>query len=363
MRNLTGRSMSNRAARSPRRWAFTLIELLIVIIIIAVVIAIVFPALRGARDASKKAATQAMFHDLGSASGQFIMDHRRSPGYFSPTEMADAGNADRGFTAMENIMLDLAGGMVAAPSATTISVGPIAGREVLVDPTQIGAQAGATRAYFVAPDKKMLVLQQNTAPQAENFKYTTVTDHARLPDVVDPFGQPILAWAEDRTVPVGTPFGRVSFDPAQPANRARFYWTGNAGLLRSSALGKMTTNQTFTANSVAHSLLGYGRSQAEIEASLEGVLGNPAFPDHVSPVPPVPRPAAARGSLVFHSAGADGYFVGSTDRGGKFAAGNAAPWLPWTVGYNNPVAAAGQQQQDPMERFDDILGKGDGSGG
>src|SRR5262249_53760757 len=123
MKSTIGRSLSTRSPSAPRR-AFTLVELLIVIIIIAVVIAIVFPALRGARDASKKAGTQAMFGELGSASGQFILDTRRTPGYFSPTERGDTANGDRGFTAMENVMLDLAGGIVTPAPGGGIGSGP-----------------------------------------------------------------------------------------------------------------------------------------------------------------------------------------------------------------------------------------------
>src|SRR5262249_58172447 len=95
-----------------------------VMVIVGVVIGSVLRAVRGAGDAAKKAGTEAMFGELGSASGQFILDTRRTPGYFSPTEMGDTANGDRGFTAMENVMLDLAGGIVTPAPGGGIGSGP-----------------------------------------------------------------------------------------------------------------------------------------------------------------------------------------------------------------------------------------------
>lgn len=368
--NSTGRSRKRIARR--RSGGFTLVELLIVIIIIAVVIAIVFPALRGARDAARTAATKAMFGDLGSASGQFILDNRRAPGYFSPVEMGDVTNDARGFTGMENVMLDLAGGIVpgggpgVGGGPPPPRVGPIAGREVSVDTSLIGA-TGSTKTYWM-PDRKQFVLQ-NVAGQK-----SAIQDHLKLPDVTDPFGQPILAWTQDTTAPSNSEFAWESYNPGQPIKRAKFYWSSNAAFLKATSLGKLGANQVLATNSIPHSLLGRNVT-TDISYSLEGVLGNPAYPKPQSNPCDRPVPAAARGSLVFHSAGMDGFYVGSGDRGGKFHAHNQRYLAPppcggpitglvdYTVAYNIPLPAASAPQEDTMSKFDDILAKGDGSGG
>src|SRR5262249_16799459 len=200
-----------------------------------VVIAIVFPALRGARDASKKAGTQAMFSELGSASGQFILDTRRTPGYFSPAEMGATANGDRGFTAMENVMLDLAGGIVrpapgggigsGPPPSQLQRIGPLADptRQLNVDTSLIGIQGGGTKTYWM-PDRKLFVAQNAPNPGGGSYKSVSEPAHRQLPDVVDLFGQPILAWPQDTNVSADTLFARTAFDPGSPANRGMFYW-------------------------------------------------------------------------------------------------------------------------------------------
>ena len=172
-----------------RTRAFTLIELLVVIAIIALVIAIVLPALGGARNAAKNTATTALVNDLVTAVAQYEQDEQRLPGFYGVREMGDAANTGEGFTTMENIMLDLAGGYAAAASGTTIAVGALPAGRVDIDVSLIGSSASfdGQDAYFNPPEKFY------TAGNGQQG----LPDHDRLPDLVDAFGNPVLAWARD----------------------------------------------------------------------------------------------------------------------------------------------------------------------
>ncbi|MBX3358391.1 MAG: prepilin-type N-terminal cleavage/methylation domain-containing protein [Phycisphaeraceae bacterium] len=340
---------------------FTIVELLVVILIIGVVVALVFPAITGSQRAAKKVATTAMLADLSSAASAFSIDNKRTPGYFTTADMGDQANVDRGFTGMNNVLLDLAGGIVAAggggPGAGDIVVvGPTAAKTVTVDVGRIGATGGNQKAYYSPPAKNWVV--NGLVAQ----KQTNVADHSKLPDLVDSFGDPILAWSEDSTAG-NSNFSSKARIAGTPGSYARFYWAENAAFLQATNLGRLGKTQAYTAANTPSSLLGGGRSDVDLATSLAGLLGNPAFPESTA-AGVAPKPAAARGGLVFHSAGADGFYVGTTDDGGKFAASNAGPFTPNTLAYNNPVATqAGQAQVDAMSRFDDIIFKGDGSGG
>lgn len=71
-----------------RTWikAFTLIELLVVVAIIAVLVSILLPALQQARNASQKTVCLANWHNVGVATGQYLMDNHEK--YF-PTHWND----------------------------------------------------------------------------------------------------------------------------------------------------------------------------------------------------------------------------------------------------------------------------------
>ncbi|MEL7485492.1 MAG: prepilin-type N-terminal cleavage/methylation domain-containing protein, partial [Planctomycetota bacterium] len=98
----------HRRVLSCRR-AFSLIELLVVITIIAIVIAITVPAIGAARDLARGTATQSQIQALATAVGSFQTDNERVPGYFNAAQMSDN---DDGFTSMQNVILDLAGGTI-----------------------------------------------------------------------------------------------------------------------------------------------------------------------------------------------------------------------------------------------------------
>jgi prepilin-type N-terminal cleavage/methylation domain-containing protein len=308
------RNPTNLAGR-----AFSLVELLTVIGILAIVMAIVLPAMNSARRTAKMADTRATLASLQQSCSTFNTDNRRDPGYFSPKDMGASANATAGFDSMSNIMLDLMGGVV-SPSATgtsVITVGPgttMGTTQVKVDLAGFGASHQSTTSgavvknYFVADSKKMVA--QDPA-LGQRFGTGAGTGGAILPSLVDAFGQPILAWVQDN--PNAQNFA-LDASPAvsSPSTDAQFYWNQNAGFLNSGVtkLGRIAESQAYASGG---SLLASDNSAPNRLNTLAALLGNPAAPDPTTPT----KPASPRGPIVFHSAGADGVFVGKRDRGGN----------------------------------------------
>jgi len=329
--------MHVRRARLSRR-AFTLIELLIVIFIIAVVVSITVPALAKARRSAKTSATQQLLAQVNQASQTFVADQRRLPGYYSAKDMgADENGNIVGMSAMENIMLHLAGGIVATgfgPSASSsaanaIPVAPFNPKRrppevVLVDPSKIGVVDGTAKqnkGYFVPPSK--FYVAQTQPASATAIKQFGSMGKRALPDLVDAYGTPILAWCEDETAT-----GPIEFDSGNsgPNNFARigsnqkaahFYWNSNAAFLRATSLGTLGKDQAKGA-AQEYSIIGDGVPADAREASLTGILGNPS---QSSPIDPASLnvnsilPAAARGKMVLHAASPDGMYLSSLSKG------------------------------------------------
>jgi prepilin-type N-terminal cleavage/methylation domain-containing protein len=118
--HLQARSQAGTPAPGARP-AFTLVELLIVVSIIALLIALLLPALGGVRQSARRAATETLMREVLTATTAFQAANNRMPGYFSAIDMASGENITganaRGMTMMENILLDLAGGVVDADNA------------------------------------------------------------------------------------------------------------------------------------------------------------------------------------------------------------------------------------------------------
>lgn len=296
------------------RPGFSLIELLVVILIIAVVIAIVVPALGGARNIARKQETSNLITSLQQASVQFQLDNRRAPGYFTAAEMGSTDNADRGFSGMQNAMLDLAGGIVTGTPAGSVAVGPIAtpARQVQVDPTLIGAKVGRNKNYFVPTAKFFKKQDGNEGGTRPN---TSPQGHIDIPELVDSWGMPILYWQLDTaalgTVATVNDFARESSGPANAPTVSRFYWNNNAAFLGHNQVGFGRVDQA------SGSLVGLSAG-ADRPISMMGILGSPGSPGPFGPDPvnvDEPLPTAARGSFLIHGAGRDGLFLGRTDRG------------------------------------------------
>jgi len=344
-----------RSAR-PRR-AFSLVELLVVILIIGIIVAIVLPALGGVRDAAKEADTKQLTTQVATAASSFYNDNRRSPGYFTPQEMGDATNQNRGMSAMQNAMLDLAGGVVRTGTAGAISIGPstVVGRQVSFLPEAVGA--AGTKAYF--------------APNAKNFKRQDGSEggtrtgdqvHAAVPELVDSWGQPILAWAEDPTakqaVQAVNDFASFAAPGNNPnASSARFYLVSNYALLESNAFGKQRRDQN------ALSIL--SPTAASNVTSLAGALGSPGAPDDPTKNLSAILPTRSRGAFIAHSAGRDGVILSRQGKGTRVIENaDTNPVMYFGANFKSLPGPAGTVirdntgkavSQDVLAAFDDII--------
>lgn len=341
--------------------AFTLAELMIVLIILGVVLGVVLPSLSATTRSAQRAATTTLMSGIGAAATSFSTDNQgRNPGYFTAQQMGASENENQGFAGLMNIMLDLMPGITTKPAAVdqqVLEIGPgnagDPGSRVNLDLTQLGAAAtndaaSSTRSYY-RPDPKYFYstvdpAQLSNAGSLANGRQVSSNDnHYVVPTLHDAFGQPILGWQQDdRTALVfaADNSGSLSANASgQGSQTARFYWASNACFLKATSLGKKLLPQT------TDSLIGRSQDDAVRIGSLSGLLGNPAFPGTGSTL------ARARGPLVFHSAGANGVYVGAKERGAIIARGTGS----------NPTPLLLIPGIDPFKSgdFDDIvLGSG-----
>ncbi len=298
---------------NPRR-AFSLIELLVVIFIIIVIVAITIPALASARKAARKAETQALLTTLSQSVVQFQNDEKHEPGYFTARDMGHNDNITRGFSAMQNILLDLSGGVV--PS-TTPATGPVrdvgpksaATSQVRINIDNIGLATGSNKLYFSGATKKNMVTQDGIQGGS---RLATIPEHV-YPEMVDAFGTPILAWVEDaayrKAITTVNDFARVDAGTDPAPTPSRFYWSSNAAFFTNGIrVGKRGVDNG------ALSMLGDQVAAADRMRSLVALTGNPGSSINVAQTSPVVAldevmPTAARGSVIFHSAGEDGAFL------------------------------------------------------
>lgn len=352
---------------------FTLIELLMVMLIIGIVIAIVVPALGGARNAARSAATQRLLTDYVTASSAFRNDNQdRAPGFFSVREMGSLDNEALGFSAMENAMLDLAGGLVeggglGGGGAANIIEIEINGRRAYIDPERVG-----TGKYFEV-DKDLFESQPD-------YSQIGSGEHiGAIPDLVDAWGNPVLLWTNDefgpRKIEEAEDFARVNSGAGNdPDMGSHFYWASNACFLKSQRLGaggKDQTFQTLGGDSAIGSIIGDGATS--IPYSLAGLLGNPSYPVKRDGVDAKDMlPAQGRGSFVVHSAGTDGVFLSARDPRGRSVIaepGGATSFallygLNFKTGQDSTVdliSDSGQiQTEDVVKKFDDLVQSGGG---
>lgn len=307
-----------------RRRGFSLVELLVVIMIVLIVISLVLPALGGARNVAKRATTNAVMDDFAKAVHQFKQDHDgRNPGIYTPAEMGSSENGDNyGFTSSENVILELAGGIVnSAPSSgnNTFNFGPsnqahadnVTSRRS-VNPDLIGAAVEGQNSYYSPPGKHFVRM---TRPD-QQFAGSGPTNDADIPDFVDAWGQPFLIWVEDENGPTdiadAEDFAAIDSDQRP----ARFYWASNAGYLKAPNLGQKGRDQT---DSVNGSLLSGGRNDQSIRVTMCAVLGHPSFPNvaledaNLDDV----LPSNSRSGMVITSAGTDGIYFGADEKASR----------------------------------------------
>jgi prepilin-type N-terminal cleavage/methylation domain-containing protein len=362
---------SNGNCAGPSRRAFSLIELLAVIGIIAIVIAIIVPALSSARDSAKKQETVSLSNQITQACLSFQQSEGRLPGYFPPRVMGDAQNATRGFTMMQNVMLDLMGGIStnATAQAGEMEVGPTATDVVVLAPDSVGL-VGSGPAYLSAATKYFREAGLNSARGATSAAYAWTSNEGlarqKGKEMYDAFGSPLAIWVVDdsqrgdvtATTMAANTFAQLASPATAAQPSARFYWNSNAALFTDAIFSYSGVRQDVSANlndPSAQSLLGARIAADSRRATLMGLAGNPASPqavvDAAGTAIPTNQilPSAARGQVIVHSAGRDRIFLSTRDRGGKRAVGAGAMY------YGLSFPTGGGKSSDIVAEFDDIV--------
>lgn len=334
--------------QADNRQGFTLVELLVVIVIVVILVGLLVPALSGARKAAKKAATRSQMQSFLAACGAFKADKQRQPGAV-PTDFLGLPDNDArnnlgfGLSMMQSAVLDLAGGVVKSgpnADATTSSQEVLrypfstAQIKLVVDHAEIGAANGP---QYISLSRDAFALVEGHVHGNKPLKLLPdgrpedgTRPIARIPQLVDSDGIPILMWQQDNLASADADMAAMFSvngmgTPPGATPRPKFTWSANSGVLTASRLGKKRADQS------AKSLLGQvGRyssvetgqqaSQDEILSAMTAMLGNPQFAiNRVAPPPNtgtvntenpqgIVYPGAARGEIVMHAAGADNIF-------------------------------------------------------
>ncbi len=313
---------------SQARRAFSLIELLVVITIIAIVIAITVPAISAARDLARGTATQSQLAAISSAISSFQTDTNRVPGYFTA---ADMSNNEDGFTSMQNVILDLAGGAVGEDDAGALpEVGPNGQAKVAVNPALVGIDGANSKSYLRADAVEFKTVEGKF--DGPNSPMDSDNENLILPEIVDSWGMPVLAWAENEFAPQMADLDEPEIENFATENEdagvARFYWDQNLPVLASTALGEREADQGVSAlNAKLDGGLTALTAQEKGEA-LTALLGSPASPLTTAGRRGITSanvstflPSSSRGSVVLQSAGRDRVFLSTEDNGYRTLAG------------------------------------------
>lgn len=371
----------DRCRSAVLRPGFSLIELLTVILIISILIAITVPTLSSVQRSGRTASTQSLLTELTNAVASFELDNNRLPGYFSQAELGSTTNfnpgpsAGPGLTAIENAMLDLSGvGAVVTeqPSdpGSWVEVNPLQNnaRRIWVKADLIGADEGN---YFLPGGSNLVHMTREQQPG-------TITSGQvagpGLPDLIDAFGQPVLAWVADESAPTNIREREMFAQATSNSGTSLFYWNANGSMLSSTQLGDRGQDMTRRPTpGGGGSLIGSGAYDVGTESIVKimgALLGNPGYPDEARLAAGDYEeifPRQPRGRFVAHSAGPDAVYLAANDKklgrlvsGDMLGGGN----LNITYGVNFFTSTSGNRRSgdngqpvsaDFLDGFDDIV--------
>lgn len=331
------------------RRGFSLVELLVVVAIIALLVGILIPVLESVRNSAKSTAATAQLTDIANAGASFATDNRRQPGVWSQDDLGSTENhTNSRVSNSQSVLLDLAGGVLGpaggaagnAPSTDptnagygVVEIGPrgasAANGALRIDNLKVGSGALGGGYLKLGSD----VLQ--CAPNANRvFTNSNNPDYPGIVDIIDPFGMPVVIFTENTGISSGNGVFATKFspDPANPNDpRARFYWGSNGLYLGSTGLGSGGLKQSgdpAAPTDLGLSVLSGSLADASIQLSLEGVLGNTAYPQKIpsgangwGQLTERLVPAAARAPMILISTGPERVYFASKKNPVRPAAG------------------------------------------
>lgn len=356
-------SDSQNTRRSDRA-GFTLVELLVVITIIAILIGLALPAISRVRLSARVSSTQTLMSSLNAAVAQYQTDKRRLPGVFGAEDIGSSDNFNGGWknrpgiTSMENALLDLGGGAFTSTqdlqnagfnTGQALEI-TLRGRTIYVIPSLVGS---ADQGGYLDIGRDVLVALpgQNSNLPGDG-----------LPDVLDPFGTPIMMWSQNEQA------GRnplYALNNTRANEKALFYWASN-GSYAMSAFPRGSFN---SANNPPQGFAQYNRSllsstviapERDRILSIMALTGNRSLPTASSEVAnpggiggntDLLVPAQPRGEVVFVSAGPDLIYLNGFTGGQAGRNFDSAAYIPTGDFQRNQIDPRGQD----LERFDDIV--------